>query len=173
MSPVQLTDLWNDLAKADLKTSGAATRKLLAGRKESMPYLQKMLKGKPLDGDVKQIAQWIAELDDEAFAVRENAYRALDKLGDASIRHLQEAKPKAGSAEHRSRIDALLKARGVVEGELTNAQLRMIRAVRILEWTRTPESLAVLDALTKEPPDANVLPDIRSARERLAKAIKR
>jgi hypothetical protein len=173
LAPAQLDALWADLAKPDHKACGAALRKLVAGHKESVPFIQKMLKTKPLEGDVKQIARWIEELDDEAFLVRENAHRALDKLGDAVIRHLQEARTKATSAEHRSRIDVILKARGVVEGELTNSQLRMIRASRILEWAGTPESLAALEALAKAPPDANVLPDIRAARERLAKALKK
>lgn len=173
LAPAQLAELWDELAKTDLKAAGSATRKLVAGHKASVPYLQKMLKAKPLEGDVNQIARWIAELNDEAFLVRESAHRALDKLGDAVIRHLQEARVKAASQEHRSRIDALLKSRGVVEGELTNSQLRMIRTARILEWAGTMESWKALDALAKDPPDANVLPDIRSAHERLTKVLKR
>ena len=132
-----------------------------------------MLQTKPLGGDVKQIARLIQDLDDDRFEVREFAQRSLDKLGDAVIRHLQQARVQAVSQEHRNRIDLLLKNRGVVDGELTNSQLRLIRAARVLEWAGTAESLQVLDALAKEPPDANVLPDIREARERLAKSLKR
>ena len=128
-----------------MKTTSLAVRKLTAGRKESVPYLHKMLRMKPLEGDVKQIARLIQELDDENFTVRETAFRELDKLGDAIIRHLQQARGQASSPEHRSRIDAILKNRGVAEGELTNEQLRQIRAIRVLEWAESGV-LIIIDA---------------------------
>src|SRR5208337_291530 len=127
----------------------------------------------PPQQDIKKIARWIDELGDEDFGTREAAYRALDKLGDSAIAPLQAARPKAKSQEHRGRIEELLKNRGAVDGKLTNEQLRLIRAVRVLEWSATAESLQALVALTKAPPDDAILPDIRAARERLAKALKR
>jgi hypothetical protein len=170
---IQLGKLWADLGKADMKAAGSALRKLVAGRKESVPYLHRMLSMKPLESDVKQIARWIQDLDDYEFQIRETAYRGLDNLGDAAIRHLQLGRAQAGSPEHRNRIEALLKNRGVAEGELTNEQLRLVRAVRVLEWAGTAEALQALDALTKDPPDTSFLPEIRQARERLGQGLKR
>ena len=126
--------------------------------------MQKMLRMTPLDGDAKKIARLIQDLDADDFAVRETAQRELDKLGDTIIRHLQQARANASSQELRNRIEAILKNRGVAEGEVTNEQLRLIRAIRVLEWAGTAEALTALDALTKEPPDANLLPDLRTAR---------
>ncbi len=169
---LELGELWEDLAKAETAPSGKAVRKLLAGRKESVPYLATMLRTKPPKQDVAKIARWIAELDDEEFGTREAAFRALDTLGDPAIPHLQAARPKAKSQEHRGRIEELLKKRGAVDGTLTNEQLRLIRAVRVLEWAATAETLQALETLTKAPPDDAVLPDIRAARARLAKVLK-
>jgi hypothetical protein len=169
---LQLGELWEDLARAETAPSGKAVRKLLAGRKESVPYLATMLRTKRPKEDTAKIARWIDELGDEDFSAREAAYLALDKLGDPAIPHLQAARSKAKSQEHRGRIEELLKLRGALDGALTNEQLRLIRAVRVLEWAATAESLQALEALTNAPPDDAVLPDIRAARERLAKIMK-
>ena len=169
---LQLGELWDDLGKGDVKVTGAAVRRLIAGRKESVPYLAKMLRVKGGAGDTKTIARWIAELDNEEFPIREAAFRALDSLGDATIGPLQEAKAKARSVEQRNRIETLLKNRGAVDGELTTEQRRLIRAIRVLEWSGLPEALTALDALAKDAPDAAILPDIRQAHERLAKTRK-
>jgi len=170
---LHLGNLWEDLAKGDVKVTSPAVRTLLAGLKESVTYLAKMLRGKPAAVDAKQIARWIDDLDNREFQVREAAFRALDKLGDAGIRFLQEARTKARSVEQRNRIDTLLKNRGIAHGALTGEQLRLVRAIRVVEWAGTVKALEALDTLVKEPPDGTVLADIRQARERLAKTLHR
>jgi hypothetical protein len=169
---LQLGELWEDLAHGEVGPSGKAVRKLLAGRKESVPYLATMLRTKRPAQDLAKIARWIDELDDEDFATREAAFRALDKLGDSTIALLQAARPKAKSQEHRGRIEELLRNRGALDGGLTSEQLRVVRAVRVLEWAATAESLQALEALMKTPPDDVVVADIRAARDRLAKILK-
>jgi hypothetical protein len=167
---LQFGELWDDLASDDVAKAGPALLQLTAGRQESVPHLVKMLRGKRDDGDLKKIARWIDELDHDEFAIREAAFGELDKRGVAAIAPLQAARPGARSVEQRNRIDALLKNRGAEDGALTNEQLRLVRAIRVLEWA---EASSALDALAKEPPDAQVLPDIQAARERLAKVGKR
>jgi hypothetical protein len=170
---LEMGELWEDLAKGEVAPSGNAVRKLIAGRKESVPYLATILRTKRPAQDIAKIARWIDELDDEDFATREAAFRALDKLGDPAIAPLRAARPKAKSQEHRGRIEALLKNRGALDGTLTNEQLRIVRAVRVLEWAATAESLQALEVLMKAPPDDVVLPDIRAAHGRLATALKK
>ncbi len=173
LTPIQLSGLWDELAKGEMNVVSPALRKLIAGHKESVPYLAKKLSVKPATSDAKQMGRWIDDLDNEDFQLREAAYRELDKLGDAAIRALQEARVKARSVEQRNRIDALLKNRGIEEGTLTTQQLRLVRAVRVLEWAGTAEALSVLESLLKEPPDVVIASDVRQARDRLAKALKR
>jgi len=170
---LELGELWEDLGKPDVKAAGSAVRKLTAGRKESVPYLTKMIRFKPAPLDEKKIAGWIDDLGHDEFQLREAAYRELAKLGDAAIRPLQQARAKASSLEQRSRIDELLKSRGIGEGDLTRDQLRLVRAVRVLEWAGTQEALTALDGLVKDGPDATIAPDIRQARDRLANVLKR
>jgi hypothetical protein len=166
---LQLGELWEDLAKAEIKVTGLALRMLVAGKKESVPYLAKMLRVKPPAGDAKQVERWIDELDHEVFQTREAAFRELEKLADAAIRPLQTARPKAHSVEQRNRIDDLLKIRGIAEGQLTNEQLRQIRAVRVLEWAGTREALTAVDEFIKDGPDATILADVQGVRQRLQK----
>jgi hypothetical protein len=169
---LQLGELWEDLARGETAPAGKAVRRLLAGRRESVPYLATMLRTKRPQQDVAKIARWIDDLGDEAFGTREAAYRALDQLGDTAIAPLQAARPKAKSQEHRGRIEELLKNRGVLDGTLTSEQLRLIRAVRVLEWAQTAEALQALEALTKAPPDDAILADIQAAQGRLARMLK-
>jgi hypothetical protein len=170
---LQLGELWEDLASGDVKPAGAAVRKLLAGRKESVPYLATMLRSKRPALDAKKVGRWIDELADEDFVTRESAFKALGKLGDPVIPHLQAAQARATSPEHRGRIEELLRQLGGLGAGLTSAQLHLLRAVRVLEWSQTPEALRALETLTKSPPDDVLLPDIRAARERLAKVVQK
>jgi hypothetical protein len=169
---LQLGELWDDLAKRQVKPAGAAVRKLLAGRKESVPYLATMLRAKKPTQDAVKIGRWIEDLGDEDFATREGAFRSLNQVGDPAIPHLQAAKARKLSQEHLGRINELLRIRGAADGTITSDQLRMLRAVRVLEWSQSPEALRALKDLAKTSPDEVLAPDIRAAHARLAKALK-
>jgi hypothetical protein len=168
----ELDALWDDLAKADLKAADAATRKLTAGRKESVAFLAAKAKAKDAGINMKEVASWIADLDSEDFGVREDAYRSLSKLGDRAISPLQQARMNPRSGEQKNRIESLLKDRGAINGGLTGDRVRLVRAARVLEWSGTAEALSALEVFEKMP-DAAALPEIKHARERLAKTVKR
>jgi hypothetical protein len=172
LTQAEMGELWQDLAKADVKAASLATRKLVSGRKESVAYLSDVLRAKPADLDVKQVAAWIDDLDSEAFSTREKAQRALSMLGDRAIPHLQQAHARPRSGEQKNRLEALLKERGALDGGLTGERLRLLRAARVLEWAGSADSLQVLEALEKMP-NAVALPEIKQARDRLARAVKR
>src|SRR5262249_17386350 len=138
----KLEGLWQDLSLRDVKKSSSATRMLVRARKESVPFLRDKLKAPPANADDKRIVKWIAELDDEEFDIREQAFRALDKIGETAVKHLQKARD-SGSAEAKKRVEALLKSRGIEDGSITPGQLRLIRVIRILEWSATPEARGI------------------------------
>lgn len=172
LTTLELGELWQDLA-SDAAPAGKAMRKLLAGRKESVVYLAAMLRTKRDAVDAAKVARLIAQLGADDFATREAAGRELNRFGTAINSHLRDALGKTKSAEHRVRLEELLKECCGVDGSLDNGQLRIVRAVRILEWTGSAESLQALEQLAKAPPDDAVAPDIRAARDRLAKSLKR
>jgi hypothetical protein len=58
--------------------------------------------------DAKQVARWIEDLDRDAFAVRDQATAALEKLGNAAGPALRKALEGKPTAEARRRIQRLL-----------------------------------------------------------------
>src|SRR5437867_392270 len=58
--------------------------------------------------DAKQLQRWIAELDADAFPIREVATRELEKLANAAGPALRKARETDLSPEKRRRIDRLL-----------------------------------------------------------------
>jgi len=69
--------------------------------------------------DRKKIEGWVRDLDDGSFMVREEASRALEKLGAAAKPLLREALKASPSAEVRRRIEAVLaKLEGIGASDL-------------------------------------------------------
>jgi hypothetical protein len=83
-----------------------------------------------------RVGKWIRELDDDRFQVRENASRALEKLGDAALPALREALGPSPSPEQRRRIRQLLDCLKPIH----LAQLKFPKGVRVIS----------LDTLVKE-----------------------
>ena len=85
----------------------------------------------------------IAQLDDDAFKVREQASATLGELGAAAAPALRAARAKATSAEMSSRIDALLEH---MKGGATESgeERRLRRLVEVLELIGTKAARAEL-----------------------------
>src|SRR5262249_23559723 len=111
------------------------------------------------------VAQWIAELDSDTFAVREKANEELEKLGDAVAGELRQALRSPPSLEARRRLEALLdKVQGaLVAGE----RLRSVRAVETLEQIGTPEARQLLESLAKGAPGARLTQEATESFQRL------
>jgi hypothetical protein len=87
----------------------------------------------------------IAELDSEAFAVRDAAMKELTRLGDEVGPSLRDALDKAPSAESRRRIEGLL---AKLERLGTSGEsMRQARAVEVLEHIGTAEARQFLAKL--------------------------
>jgi hypothetical protein len=163
-----LQKLWVDLAAEDVAAAGRAVRTLTAGRKDSVAFLRQRLGERPSLVSEKQIRAWIADLDDNAFRVRETASRALDKLGEAAVPFLQKAFAAPGSGESRRRLGKLLAARAAErEGKLSAERARLLRGVRVLEWAGTPEARRALEELADSTQAGGVAEDARQALARL------
>src|SRR5271163_1185048 len=94
------------------------------------------------------IAQLIAGLDNDDFAVREKATKELERQGREVEDNLRKALEDQPPAELRKRAEELLKKfprRG--RQYLVPLHLREIRAVQVFEWIGTPEACRALEAL--------------------------
>src|SRR5262249_60919893 len=77
LSPQQRQALWAKLTEEDAIDASLAARELARDAANTVKLIAAAVK--PIDG--KQVAAWIDELNDEKFAVRENAFKKLAALG--------------------------------------------------------------------------------------------
>jgi HEAT repeat protein len=104
----------------------------------------------------------LTDLGSDRFATREEATRALERLGpeaEAELRKALEAKP---SAEVRLRIERHL-------DRLQTDESRHVRAVAVLEKVGTPEARQQLRRLADGAPPARLTREAKAALERLGR----
>src|SRR5205085_11342930 len=109
------------------------------------------------------IERWIAELDSDRFAVRDNASRELANAGSLAEPALKQALLKLRSVEAERRIRQLL---GRVAGP-PSAWLQAHRALEVLERSGDQAARQVLLHLTREAPQEWMRQDARQALLRL------
>jgi WD40 repeat protein/uncharacterized protein (DUF1778 family) len=156
--------LWSDLASDEGSKAFAAVWKL--GRYPTVvAYLQAHLQP-ATSVSAKQLNRWIADLDNPAFAEREKASRALERLTELAQPALRKALTADPSPEAQRRIKALLaKLDGPVS---SNETLRSLRAVAVLEHLATPEARRLLEKLAAGAPEARLTREAKATLERLS-----
>src|SRR5262249_32268194 len=100
LAQAKLATLWADLADSDAAKAYRALAELDAAPMQSLPFLQPPLRPARAT-DAQQVPRLIRDLDDEQFAVRENAVRELSKLGQAAESALRQAQKKQSSLDFR------------------------------------------------------------------------
>lgn len=167
--PFELLDLtaddmesfWADLGSADDDRANQAAENLFqSGR--AVPFLKTHMKPETVKVDAKQLARWIADLNDNSFYVRQNASDQLSKLGPLAAPALMRAVKIAPSLEARRRMEKLLEMlKGAPE------VVRPQRAVDILVRVASPQACQLLASLAKGAPDAVLTEAAKSALPRL------
>src|SRR5262249_54213556 len=107
LTPHDLERLWTDLRDTDAIKAHAALWALVVAPEQAVPFLKEHLHPVP-HVSAERLRQFVADLDADDFARREEATRNLAKLGieaEPALRKALEAKP---SLEKRSRVEALL-----------------------------------------------------------------
>jgi hypothetical protein len=165
----QLDALWKDLADGDAAKAYQAILTLTGAPKEGVALLGKKLAPVP-PPDAKKVAQLIEDLNSEKFAVRDKAAAELAKMGELVEPDLQKAAKGDAPLEMRRRIQQLLdKLQGPV---LQPDQLRVLRAVEVLENVGTAEAKAVLRKLADGAPGARLTREARASLQRLERRRK-
>jgi len=143
LSPVQLAELWDTLAKDDAAAAGDAQERLVEAARQSVPWLRERLKATP-PVDAKRLAELIADLESDNFAARKRATDALSRLGEAAEVTLRKRLDEKPPLESQKRIEGLLEK---LNGPVTDSELlRSIRAVEVLEQVGSAEALDLLAA---------------------------
>jgi WD40 repeat protein len=112
----------------------------------------------------EQIKRWIVQLDDEDFAIREQAFHKLEGVGRETDEALECVLKTDCSPEMRRRVEMLLETRkrGNIPG------IRALRAVELLEQIGTAEAMEVLRQLEKKTADGGIRAEVQRSLRRWA-----
>ena len=166
-APTDATSLWNDLAPdTDGTKVQRAIARLSTSPKGTLMLFQKHLHpAKPLGGDEqKRIAQLIALLDADNFQKREKAAAELEAMGTLAAGLLRKALEGTRSLEARSRLERLLQKLGP-PGQPTD--MRMYRALEVLERLDTPEARQLVGMLARGDPGSWLTQEAQRTLQRL------
>jgi WD40 repeat protein len=167
-SPTELAELWADLSVDDADRGYQAILKLAAAPAEAVALVRKQLQPVPAtELDDKGIARLITLLDDDDFAVREDASRQLRRAGAKSRPALLKALKNKPAPEVRRRAEQLLEKLG--EPDPPWEMVRPLRALELLEQIATPEAREVLTELAKGKADAQLTREAKATLDRLIK----
>jgi hypothetical protein len=109
--------------------------------------------------DPKRVAALIADLESDQFAVRQKAAQELKKLDLSAVPALRAKLKDKPGLEVSKRIDSLLQ----------RAELRIPRAVQVLEIIGDADARKLLQKLAQGSPEARLTQEAKAALERLSK----
>jgi WD40 repeat protein len=164
----ELDGLWGELAGADSAAAFRAIYRLAEAPKQTVGFLRTRLRS-PFRPDPKRIRQFVAQLDDNEFAKREQASEELKKLGQAAEAALEQTLEKPPSLEVRRRAEALLRHIKNAKDRLPSVELITLRALEVLEKAGTDEATRLVAELARGAADNRVAIAARGALQRLKK----
>jgi WD40 repeat protein len=144
-SAAPLSGLWADLADDDAPRAYRAVWSLAAVPDRALPFLEERLTP-ATDEDLRRFPQLLADLDSEQFAVREEAQRALLRMGAEAEPLLRRALAAKPAPEVRRRLQAILAEPVVVR---SSDKLRRLRAIQALKLIGSDRARKLLDVLSK------------------------
>jgi WD40 repeat protein/beta-lactamase regulating signal transducer with metallopeptidase domain len=157
---------WADLADPDAGKAARAVRQLAAAPRVSVPFLAGQVKPtQPIDP--AKLAGWVADLEGEKYAVRQEAAANLLKAGEQAVPPLRKVLAGQPTIETRLRVEQLLDK--LTGGVLTAEQLRVVRAVEALERAATPGAKELLRSLAGGAAGALPTREAQAALDRLPK----
>jgi WD40 repeat protein len=162
-SPQDLERLWAGLADDNAAKAHQALWTLVVTPKETVLFLQHLLKPVPL-ADQNIIRQWIADLDSDKFTIRQTAAKELEKIGDQVKAPIENAMKGKITLETRRRLEHILNNLPDVPGP---GAVRNIRAIMALERIASSEAQGVLEALARGAPGARETEEAKGSLDRL------
>jgi RNA polymerase sigma factor (sigma-70 family) len=164
--PLPPDQCWADLAEVDAAQAYAAVWKLAAAPGQGVRLLREHLRpAAALDeAGRRRIRQWLTEVDSDTFAVRQQAFRGLEAMGDLAGPALREALRGRPAPGARRQLEELLQPLSSWSAE----RLRVARAVAALEGMGTDSARRLLEELAGGAPEALSTREAKAALARLA-----
>jgi WD40 repeat protein len=157
-------ELWLSLASEDATAAYQTVWQLVQSPEPAVSLIRKKLLSAVIV-DRRSLERHVSELESSKFAVREAAAGQLRLYGLAAEPALRAALGRSPSLEIRRRIEGLLAS---LELRLwTGEQLRLMRAIHVLEALGTPAAKEHLVRLTKGDPAALLTREATAALKRL------
>jgi hypothetical protein len=167
LSAAGLRERWAALADADAAKAYEAMRALGASPAQAVPWLRERVRPVKAVVERRKLARLIADLGSEDFAVRDEATRELEKLGEQAEAALRAGLAARPELEPRRRMERLLEK---LNGQVLSLEaLRALRALEVLEHAGTAEAKALLADLAKGAPEARLTREARAALVQLRK----
>lgn len=162
LSKQELENAWAQLGTENRSDVAVALQTLVRAEKDAVPLLKNRVV--PIEGS--RVAQWLKELDDEAFEVRDKAMRELARMGRSVEGPLKATREKPGtSVEVRVRVEELLDL--ITQNKLSAEYLQSLRGIEVLERVGSAESRTILEKLASGLPDAELTREAKAALERV------
>lgn len=163
---IESSAAWSDLASSDAKKAHQAMVKLRNSPAQAVSLFKKHLATpRPMKIDTQLLRQWIEDLGNQSFRVRDRASLKLEQTGRAALAALKEARKTGLSLELGRRIDLLLEK---LDSEILSLeQIRQLRALEVLEHLAIPEARQILSQQAAGPDWDPVTLDASAALKRL------
>jgi hypothetical protein len=156
-------DLWDVLDKPDAAAAFHAQWQMVTAANESVSFLrERLVPASAIDG--VKIRQWISEIDNAKFPVRDAATKALEDAGHQVRDPIQKALEGEVTLETRRRLEYVLN-----KLEAIPVAVQTARAIQVLELIGSPDARGVLEAMGRGAPGARITEEATAALIRLAK----
>ena len=163
-SPAEIEAWWTDMGRADGARAYQAMVQL-AGAAEVTTFLGERLR--PVIAVPRaRMLKLVAELGNDKFTVRDQAYRQLEDLRDLAEDELAKALVAGPELESLRRIEQLLEKRDLLKSP---ARLQMLRGIEVLENLGNEEAKRVLQKLAAGAAEARQTKEAKASLERLKK----
>jgi hypothetical protein len=163
----ELARCWDDLDGTDA-TRAYATLAVLSQHPDQAERLFKEKLAAHPGMALERLTRLIADLDNDDFQMRESASKELANLGRSAEGALRKTLDENPSPELKRRIQNLLDKPAPKEDD--PEQIRLLRAIEVLERVGTPEARSLLQKLAKEASIPDVAREAQASLERLRKA---
>jgi hypothetical protein len=165
LTPTELESLWDILHSNDAPAAYRAGWTLAAFPLDSLPFLQQRIAPIAPPNPIRLTAL-LRDLDSADFATRAHATAALERLGELADPPLRQAlQSPASSLEQKRQIQRILDQNDTLR--LSPDEVRLGRAIEVLEHIGTPAALSLLSALGSGADSALLTQDASAAFHRV------
>jgi len=164
----RLEELWAILREDNAEKAHQAIWAMIAAPEQSVAFLRQKLE-KISSVITPALAKLLEDLGSRDFNVREKAAAVLAGMGKKAEPALRQALTMKLALEVSRRIDRLLQKIASPAPPLTPDQIRVLRALEVLEHIGTPKARQVLELVADRGPETVLREAAQAAVERLEK----